>query len=975
MPEFKYTRGDEVFKVTAADEAAAQRIVQEAFSSDTYSGVPDTTPGDVGRGAASGAAGGLLNVIPGMGAAVADIATAPGTALYKGIDYLAPSLGPALGYEKGFAEGYKPGGFLGHSAASQEATQAVVDRYLIDPPVSKGGKLARAVTSAGVEALGGSGLFRVMATGQILNSADDAARAAQQAEAAIVAQKAQRGEQIATPKTRLGGLQDAQAPRAILEGGENIPMQVAAASAGGAGGELAPDLGLPPIVGALLASTGVSLSPAAVPAVKVGVKAIMDAPSNYLLRDEAAKQKAVEKLLRDAADDPKALRDWAERAQEAENAYQAENAKGPDSDPALLRRLDQARRESLGELVPGSQPTLYEAAGEDVGIGDLQRKATTQNTGGYAIELEKRRATQNEARVEELERLRGEGSQQDILTFFRRERDELDAADAAAEGTARTRAETAAQAAGTAQTPETIGEAIRTPVAAAQREVKREGNRLYGLIEDQGVTVGTGRLKAAVARAWRDVAENPLSGRERQVAELVRGYGGRVDFGLLRELRKDIASRARDTNLTDVERGRAKVLKKAIDDAMDDGLARAIGDDPNLFRPTPGAAPTGPPAGADVPFEGGGRVEPPIDDEVTRQYREANRHWREEVKEPYEAKPVKGIVADAPTPSGFKMTEGQVPEAAFRPGNTGGEQIRALREAGATNEALADAAALSLQRQAIRDGAVNPTAFRRWLHNHESAIRELPPEVQRRFLSANSAAEALAEATARRQANMRQFDESAVGKVLGIPLENLQKAIGTYLENPAASNELANRVARNPQAQAGLRRLVADHILRRFKDASDNLSKASLTKFISQNKGQIEAIFGKEGADRFQRLANDIERSRKQMTTGKDPAGPGTARDLWRAAGGDVSVMTLAASVFGPLGVGGVALAKHILGNMRLAGINGRDELFARALLNPDLARKLLTRAPALKNEKFAKGLGSTILRSAVAGAYYGGAH
>ena len=301
----------------------------------------------------------------------------------------------------------------------------------------------------------------------------------------------------------------------------------------------------------------------------------------------------------------------------------------------------------------------------------------------------------------------------------------------------------------------------------------------------------------------------------------MKGYGDRVDFKLLRELRKDVASRARNQNLPDAEIGRAKFLKKAIDKAMDDGLAKALKEDPTVMQRAAASLEEArrlaeawklepPPQGRVPPSTA---VEP-IDDALTQQYRQANRNWAQNVKQPYEAAPVKGIVAEAPTPSGFKMTEAQVPEAAFRPGNTGGEKIRAMRAAGATDDALSEAAALSLQQTAIRDGVIDPQKFRNWVDRHLPAIRELPPAVQQRFSSASTATRALEAATAARKAALKDFDESAVGKALGIPVENLQKAIGAYLENPNATNQLAAAVANNPAAKAGLQRLAAENILR-----------------------------------------------------------------------------------------------------------------------------------------------------------------
>jgi hypothetical protein len=371
-----------------------------------------------------------------------------------------------------------------------------------------------------------------------------------------------------------------------------------------------------------------------------------------------------------------------------------------------------------------------------------------------------------------------------------------------------------------------------------------------------------------------------------------------------------------------------------------------------------------------VPFEGGGRAVEPVDEAITERQREANRFWREKVKEPYEAQPVAPVVQEKR--GKFAMTEAAVPEAVFRPGNTGGEKIRAMRAAGATDDALAEAAALSFQQRVVRDGAVNPGTFRKWVRDHQAALNELPDSVRQRFTSAFGASMELERVSTARQAAQVAFDKSAVGDVLGIAPQNLTKEIGAALKDRAAAEQLAQRVAGNADAEAGLRRLVADHLLFQFKDASNNLSKAALTNFLTRNKPQMAAIFGAEGARRFQRLVDDIERSRKAQVTGKDPAGPGTAGDLASMAKGSVFGMAISSLNGKGALIGG---AVKLIGDaLKTAGMNEIDKVLAKALLDPNFARQLLTKAPALKNEKFLRGFVRSIARPALLGTVRGGA-
>jgi hypothetical protein len=357
-----------------------------------------------------------------------------------------------------------------------------------------------------------------------------------------------------------------------------------------------------------------------------------------------------------------------------------------------------------------------------------------------------------------------------------------------------------------------------------------------------------------------------------------------------------------------------------------------------------------------------------VDPALTQQYRQTKDYWRQ-YKQDYGTEPVLGRAKQT---NEFKVSDASVPGNVFQGGPAGGERVRAARTAGATDAALIDAAALSMQQQVIRDGVVNPAAFSRWRTNHATALAELPEAARARFQSVADATAVLQRVQAERAVRLMEFDRSAVGRALAIDPDNLVAKIGSALRNPAEARDLARAVGGNAEAQAGLRRLAADYIQREFLDASEDIKKAALTGFLSKNKAALAQIFGGEGAERLARLAADIERTRKLMTVGKDPGGSATAGNLADMAQSSVGGW-LATALFGAkagLVVGGL---KTVLGNIRLSGIKSAEELYARALLDPELARKLLTRAPALKSAAFIKSLGRTILKSSLLAAAQSG--
>jgi hypothetical protein len=867
----KVTVDDKFKDLSQADkEATVEEIAAKMGVKPGQGGAAGEGPSTaqlVGRMGAKAVTGGL-----GVGPAVGTVADAPA----GGGGYMA-GLGLIRDLITGKATPQTEAPVSGQVEAIQEGAAGMVG----PKPTTPGGRIIEAAGTAAIEAIAGSGLFKV--GGQIFKSYPEAKAAFDALGAAPVA-------------------------------------QAGYAAAAGGGGQAAQEAGLPPIVGTIAGLAGAAGAHAAGAGIRAAPGAARAAIDEKLVRTPALQEEAAAARLRATSTDPAALETWA---------------KGADT----------------GELVPGSKPTLFEATGDE-GIGGQERRhfglATPlePETGvTFRTEMEAKRAAQNEARVGEVKALGGEGDKTAILDTFRRQREILDQSESAAEGLARSQADTAAGKAGTAATAEEVGARVRDPMEASRQQVAEAGNKLYQALDAEGVTVGTGQLKAAVAQHFRDIPENPLSSLERRIAKVISGYGGRLDFETLQQLRSRVAAEARNFQANDVTRRRFTLLKKAIDQAMDDGLQRAVTADGSLVTK--------------------------VDDALTAAQREANRHWAE-YKTAYGPEPV---LKKGATASGFRMDPAAIPKASFTPGDTGGARLRAMKAAGATDDALAEAAAFSMQKQVMKEGAVDPTAFRRWANNHKAALAELPPDVQRRFQSAADAAQTLEQVSTARQAALRGFDESAVGKVLNTPVADLEKTIKAYLETPSKAHELANAVSRDPAARDGLRRLTADYVLRQFTDASETMSKASLTKWLKQNEAAMSAIFGQEGVQRLQKLSEDIERSRRQMTVGKDPAGPSTASDmasLMKPAAG-ATVMTMVAHALGPKGAIGVQILKGVLQSMKVAGLANVDQVFARALLDPELARKLLTKAPALKNDNFRKGLGTAILRSSALGAAYGG--
>ena len=81
---------------------------------------------------------------------------------------------------------------------------------------------------------------------------------------------------------------------------------------------------------------------------------------------------------------------------------------------------------------------------------------------------------------------------------------------------------------------------------------------------------------------------------------------------------------------------------------------------------------------------------------------------------------------------------------------------------------LHDAAAQSLNREAVRDGVLDPAKYQAWAAKHQDALRALPNALKAKFANAASASEALEQAATVRKAALDHYQKSAAGKFLNL---------------------------------------------------------------------------------------------------------------------------------------------------------------------------------------------------------------
>jgi hypothetical protein len=330
--------------------------------------------------------------------------------------------------------------------------------------------------------------------------------------------------------------------------------------------------------------------------------------------------------------------------------------------------------------------------------------------------------------------------------------------------------------------------------------------------------------------------------------------------------------------------------------------------------------------------------------------------------------PVAPVTATQGAQGVFKLPDGRVPEKFFHPGPAGFTDMRALLGAGGQQvlPVIEDYAASSLRRAAMRDdGTIDPTRFSRWRQSHQDALRALPAETQARFADAAQAGQAVAEAAANRAAALKAAQGGAIGKVMGLSEpEDVTRAVGNILNGGTAVADmkaLAGAAGRDPDAVAGLRQAIADHIANRLIGNTEvaasgrtGIRADAFQTFLRQKRQALAQVFTPEEIGRLDAIAADIQRAKRSENAIKLPGGPGTAQDLLAAQRGaqprflritlDLLAGATGMSHGGPY-VGAMAgVAADSVQALRDIGVARVQDLVTRAMLDPDVARALMAR-------------------------------
>ena len=338
-----------------------------------------------------------------------------------------------------------------------------------------------------------------------------------------------------------------------------------------------------------------------------------------------------------------------------------------------------------------------------------------------------------------------------------------------------------------------------------------------------------------------------------------------------------------------------------------------------------------------------------------------------------------------PTSGSFTMPDHAVPAAILTPGPSGAARVQAYLAAGGSSDALHTAAAFALRRDAVRDGAVDPAALQRFQGRYGSALSALP-ELRAGIDTASHAQQVVEAAQAQHAADVKAYQGSLLGKLAGNG--DTTALIGQELQSPVngASNMrlLARATASNPDARAGLQRAIVDHLLSRVQgtqmgvgSSEAGLHAAGFQKFVRDAGPALREVMTPPQMQTLNAVADDLARanlsvSGTRVLGGSDTiqnansaASAGGNRTLLRSLvdegkksvlGGTGGIVASAAGggyLAGPLGaaIGAVAgaspMALRAMANARAAGMENVYDLVREAMMNPELARVLLSQPTA----------------------------
>lgn len=386
-------------------------------------------------------------------------------------------------------------------------------------------------------------------------------------------------------------------------------------------------------------------------------------------------------------------------------------------------------------------------------------------------------------------------------------------------------------------------------------------------------------------------------------------------------------------------------------------------------------------AGGDRGVQGS---EPNFDAEAAQRLAAA-KQAHAEFAQTYRQGPVGKALRDEGYEGQYRMPAAQLARQAFPSGDAG--YTAASTFLNATNgspQALNSVLHMAVYRlqQKMKDGPLTPQVLDAWKREYAPALRaidEKAPGFSAGFDTVAKATDELANVNRARTDALAVAQKGAAAKLAGLTdAQEVNRFVGNMLtakDGPTQIKQLMTEAsggaanANAPRAIDGLRKAGVDWMLNEFSNASvqgaeATLSSAKLRGFLADNAASVQALYGKDGLARMQRIAADMERSEAAFNAIRAKGGPDTAQQLSPLLHDMQHLVGRGAMTAGTLGyaaavwhafqaggwlAGGATLTAvpmyHLMQRLHANGIASVEQLYHAGLRDPAIGEALLARA------------------------------
>lgn len=608
------------------------------------------------------------------------------------------------------------------------------------------------------------------------------------------------------------------------------------------------------------------------------------------------------------------------------------------------KALAAIKRESLSPL------NLAEAS-DDVGLAQMQKKMHAKSP-KLQTDLKELEGAQNAARTDELSKLAPDSA--DTLSpsaLLRQKAKEIEdqANDVVSKLTG-------------AATPDAIGSNIRTAINAVEREAKKKIKDLYKSVDnntDLHVVSSPVRDAAKEIIKTRDKLSAPFTPDERRILSLGKELGETTPYKSLVELEGNLTDAIKASKTIDGAPTRATSRLTHLKEKVRSSIDNAIDNQSSWTRPAGNLDPA-----------------PNMTKMAADDLRKAQAAHAEYAKT-FKTGPVKKIVANEGYKDQFKMSDSNIAATALPTGDKGYDAVKSILKADPKSvQSLKDAAIMRLQN---KDGKVTPEGLKKWKNDYGHSLRAIDEAAPGFSASFDNIADASA-----------QINTNAAQKLLNAEsADQVRSEVGSMLtakDGAKQLSEIVSHVGKDQSALDGLRLAGVKSMQQELSNAGTSggeqiLSGAKMGKFVSKNSDALKTLYGPEGFDRIQRIADDLKRTQNALSNQKIGTGSDTASMLTKLLSenaekaGDLSLMSLFAGT-SVNAIGNVmgstdgslatltsaslplfgAMGAQVIRSMRRAGIKNVNDLVEKAILDPKLAESLLDKGMSkwgkLDNEK-----------------------